>query len=87
MKNIISGLALCAFAGLLAACAEAPTDTTQVADATIKPSCQQTDSTTGSIAIRHTCRTSMADDERSDLNNQLHGSNPMPQQPSTMAKH
>ena len=87
MKNTLSCLALCAFAGLFAGCADAPADSIQLADATTKPTCQQADTATGSIAVHRTCRTAMTDDERTDLNNQLHGSNPVTQQPSAMGKH
>ena len=87
VKKTLSCFVLCAFAGLFAGCADAPVDNTQLADASTKPSCQQADSATGSIMVRHTCRASMTDDERTDLNNQLHGSNPVSQQPSAMGKH
>lgn|GEM_PF-2288078 len=85
MKNFIFSLALCSFASLLAGCADAPVDHTQLADATAKPVCQQADTATGSIAVRRTCRASLSDDERSELNNQLHGQNPASAQPTTFS--
>jgi len=67
MNNPLSCFALCAFAGLLAACAEAPVADTQVASADAKV-CNQTETPTGSHLIRHTCTPEMSDVERSQLN-------------------
>ena len=66
MKNIFSCLVLCASAGLLAACADAPVVDTQVASADAKVCDAETP--TGSHLIHHTCTPAMSDAERMQLN-------------------
>jgi hypothetical protein len=46
---------------------------------------QRVDSSTASIMVRHTCRLSLSDEQRSDLNYQLHAQGAAAAQPAATA--